>query len=300
MTSNEKSTPLKYIWISIAASVITISLKSAAYFLTGSVGLLSDAMESFINLAAAVMALVMLIIAMRPPDREHPFGHHKAEYFSSVTEGIMILLAAIAIGVTATERLLHPLPVQQLGTGLLISTGASLVNLFVGLMLVRAGKKQRSIILEADGKHLLTDVWTTAGVLSALFVVKISGWLILDPLIAILVACNIIYTGIRLIMRSVSGLMDSAMSEKEQATIREILDSSCTEGMKYHSLYTRSAASKNFIFFHLLIPGNWEIIHGHQVTKQIETEIKNALPGSEVFIHMEPLNDPDAFDDYLE
>lgn len=296
---NNKS-PLKFIGISIAASIVTIMLKSSAYYLTGSVGLLSDALESFINLAAAVMALVMLIIAASPPDREHPFGHHKAEYFSSVTEGILILLAAIAIGVTAIERLLRPQPIQQLGTGLVISTAASLINLAVGLMLVKAGKNQRSITLEADGKHLLTDVWTTAGVIAGLFVVRLTGWIILDPLIAIFVAMNIVYTGIRLVMRSVAGLMDSALPGSEQETIRRILDACCLKEVKYHSLYTRAAASKNFIFFHLLLPGNWHISRGHAMTKEIEEKIKAELPDSEVFIHIESLNDPDSFDDYLE
>lgn len=296
----KKINPLKFIWLSIAASVITISLKSVAYLMTGSVGLLSDALESFINLAAAVMALFMLIVAASPPDREHPFGHHKAEYFSSVTEGILILLAAIAIGVTAIERLLRPQPIQQLGTGLIISTAASMVNLAVGLLLVKAGRHHRSITLEADGKHLLTDVWTTAGVIAGLFVVRVTGWITLDPIIAIFVAGNIVYTGIRLIMRSVAGLMDSALPESEQERIRRILDSYCIDGLKYHSLYTRSAASKNFIFFHLLLPGNWHINRGHSLTKEIERRITEALPESEVFIHIEPVNDPDAFDDYLQ
>ncbi|HPS56811.1 MAG TPA: cation diffusion facilitator family transporter [Spirochaetota bacterium] len=295
-----KSAPLKFIWVSIAASVITISLKSTAYLLTGSVGLLSDAIESFINLAAAIMALVMLLIASSPPDREHPFGHHKAEYFSSVTEGIMILLAAIAIGVTAIERLLRPQPVEQLGIGLLISTGASLINLSVAVMLLRAGKKYRSITLEADGRHLMTDVWTTGGVLVALLLVKVTGWIILDPVIAILVAANIVFTGIKLIIRSVSGLMDSALSEDEQNSISKVLDSCCTDVMKYHSLYTRRAASRNFIFVHLLMPGNWDISNGHKITKEIEQKIKDVLNNSDVFIHIEPLDDPDAFDDYLE
>jgi len=291
---------IKYVRISIAASVITISLKGSAYLLTGSVGLLSDALESFINLAAAVLALKMLMIAMSPPDREHPFGHSKAEYFSSVTEGILILLAAIAIGVTATERLIRPRPVEQLGAGLIISASASLVNLGVGLLLVRAGRENRSILLEADGKHLLTDVWTTAGVLVALLVVKVTGWVILDPVIAIVVAVNIVYTGIKLIKRSVSGLMDSALPESEQNIIRIILDSFCSEEMKYHSLYTRRAASRSFIFFHLLMPGDWHINRGHSITKEIEQKIKDVLADSEVFIHIEPINDPDAFDDYLE
>lgn len=299
MVSAEKKALLNFVWISIAASVATIVLKSSAYFITGSVGLLSDAIESLINLAAAVMALVMLYIALSPPDKRHPFGHHKAEYFSSVTEGILILLAAIAIGVAAIERLLRPHSIEALGTGLLISAAASVINLIVGLLLLNAGKKYRSIILEADGKHLLTDVWTTAGVLLALLLVNVTGWIILDPMIAIVVALNIVYTGMQLVTRSISGLMDTAMSSEDQSKITSILDRYCADGMKYHSLYTRSAASKNFISFHLLLPGNWTVSRGHDMTKQIEDRVKLIFDDAEIFIHLEPLEDPDSFDDYL-
>jgi cation diffusion facilitator family transporter len=245
------------------------------------------------------MALVMLYIAISPPDKEHPFGHQKAEYFSSVTEGILILLAAIAIGVTAIERLLRPQPIEDLGTGLLISAAASVVNLVVGLLLLKAGKNFRSIILEADGKHLLTDVWTTAGVLLALLLVKATGWIMLDPIIAIVVALNIVYTGVRLIMRSISGLMDTAMSSDELSKITSILDGYCTDGLDYHSLYTRTAAAKNFISFHLILPGDWTINRGHELTKRIEEKIKLLLADAEIFIHLEPVEDPDSFDDYL-
>lgn len=300
MSEPVKKSPVKYVWISISASVATIFLKGFAYFITGSVGLLSDALESFINLAAAVMALLLITIAVSPPDREHPFGHGKAEYFSSVIEGAMILIAAIAIGVAATERLLNPHPLQDLGAGLLVSVSASFINLFTALILLRAGKRCRSITLEADAKHLLTDVWTTGGVLAGLLLVKVSGWSVLDPVIAILVAINIVFTGIKLIRRSVSGLMDEAISVEELDSIRGILDKYREERVIYHSLYTRRAASRNFIFLHLLVPGDWHISRGHALTKKIEAEIKGALDGSEVFIHVEPLNDPDSFDDYLE
>lgn len=296
--ASEKS-PVKYVWISIAASIATILLKGAAYFITGSVGLLSDALESFINLAAAVMALVLITIAVSPPDREHPFGHSKAEYFSSVIEGALILVAAIAIGVTATERLMNPKPLEELGLGLIVSVSASVINLVTALILLKAGKRCNSITLEADARHLMTDVWTTAGVLAGLLLVKVTGWIILDPVIAILVALNIVFTGFRLIKRSVSGLMDEALPEDEMNKIKEILDRYRRERIIYHSLYTRKAASKNFIFLHLLMPGDWHINRGHEVTKRIEGEIKSALDESDVFIHIEPINDPDAFDDYL-
>ncbi|HOP62367.1 MAG TPA: cation diffusion facilitator family transporter [Spirochaetota bacterium] len=300
MNRDVNHSPVKYVWMSIAASVATIFLKGGAYFLTGSVGLFSDALESFINLAAAVMALICITIAVSPPDREHPFGHNKAEYFSSVLEGTLILIAAVAIGVTAIERIINPGELRELGTGLVISAFASSINFFTSLVLMRAGKKYNSITLEADAHHLMTDVWTTAGVIAGLFLVKITGWLILDPVIAILVALNIVFTGVKLIKRSVSGLMDEALPEEELDRIKMILDRYEGEGLSYHSLYTRKAASKKFIFLHLLVPGNWHIKRGHEVTKRIEGEIGAVFSDADVFIHLEPLNDPDAFDDYLE
>lgn len=299
MVPEKKKRPLNFVWMSIAASVATMALKSAAYVITGSVGLFSDAIESLINLAAGVMALMMLYIAMSAPDRKHPFGHHKAEYFSSMTEGILILLAAIAIGVAAIERFLRPQPLEELGTGLLVSGAASVINLIVGLLLLKAGKQYHSIILEADGKHLLTDVWTTAGVLLALVLVNVTGWIVLDPLIAIVVAFNIIFTGMQLITRSISGLMDTAMPSEDLLKLSSILDEHCAPGLKYHSLYTRTSASKNFISFHLLLPGYWTISRGHDMTKRIEDKIKVLFVDAEIFIHLEPLEDPDSFDDYL-
>jgi cation diffusion facilitator family transporter len=293
-------THANFLLLSILASVLTIFLKFIAFYITGSVGLLSDALESLINLAAAVIAFIMLSIALYPPDREHPFGHSKAEYFSSVSEGMLIILAAIAIGVSAIERIINPHDLEKLGTGMIISIAASAVNLITALTLIRAGKKYRSITLEADGRHLLTDVWTTAGVLAGLLLVNITGYRMLDPLIAIGVALNILYTGYNLIRRSVSGLMDSSMCEEDMKRIRGILDGFTEKRIQYHSLYTRVAASKNFIFFHLLVPGNWSIKSGHEISKKIERKIKKTLGSAEVFVHIEPLNDPESFDDYLE
>jgi cation diffusion facilitator family transporter len=199
-----KGSHSKFLWLSIAASILTILLKFTAYFITGSVGLFSDAIESIINLTAGIIALIMMTIALSPPDKEHPFGHHKAEYFASVTEGVLIFIAAIAIGVISVERILYPRELEQIGSGLLISVAASGINFFTAIVLIKAGRKYKSITLEADGKHLMTDVWTTGGVLAGLLLVKITGWTILDPIVAILVALNIIYTGIKLVMRSVS------------------------------------------------------------------------------------------------
>jgi len=300
MSLTGNNSPAKYVWISIAASIATIMLKGGAYYITGSVGLLSDALESFINLAAAVTALIMITIAMSPPDKDHPFGHSKAEYFSSVIEGSLILVAAVAIGVTSIEKIINPGELSDLGSGLAISALASVINLFTALILLRAGKRYNSITLEADAHHLMTDVWTTAGVIAGLVMVKITGFVILDPVIAILVAVNIVFTGVRIIKRSVSGLMDEALPEKELNLVKSVLDGYEEQCITYHSLYTRKAASKNFIFLHLLMPGNWHISRGHEITKEIEVEIAKVLPDSDVFIHIEPLNDPDSFDDYLE
>jgi cation diffusion facilitator family transporter len=293
-------THANFLLLSIVASFITIFLKFSAFYITGSVGLLSDALESLVNLAAAVIAFMILSVALYPPDREHPFGHSKAEYFSSVSEGMLIILAAVAIGVSAIERIINPRELEKLGAGIMISVAASAVNLITALILIKAGKKYSSITLEADGRHLLTDVWTTAGVLAGLLLVNISGYRMLDPLIAIGVALNILYTGYKLIRRSVSGLMDSSMCEEDMKRIRGILEGFTGKRIQYHSLYTRIAASKNFIFFHLLVPGSWSIKSGHEISKKIEKEIKKTLGSSEVFVHIEPLNDPESFDDYLE
>lgn len=290
----------RYLWISIVASVATILLKGGAYFVTASVGLLSDAIESFINLAAGVTAFVLLTIALRPPDKEHPFGHHKAEYFSSIIEGTLIFLAAVAICVTSIERLINPHPPHDLGMGLLISVAASMINLFTAMILLKAGRRYNSITLEADAKHLLTDVWTTGGVLAGLFVVKLTGWIVLDPLVAMFVAVNIIFTGIGLIKRSVSGLMDEALPAEEISSLKRILDNYRSLGMGYHSLYTRKAASKRFVSLHLVMPGDWRIDKGHEFAKTIESEIARVFPETDVFIHIEPMGDPAAFDDYLD
>jgi len=298
----EKSREINLAWfayLSIAASVITLGMKSAAYIMTGSVGLLSDALESIINLVAAIFALKMIKVASSPPDRSHPFGHGKAEYFSSVTEGAMILLAAVTIGVAAVERIINPHDLEKLGTGLVISCAASVVNGLTAYVLYRAGKKYRSITLEADAKHLLTDVITTGGVVAGLIIVNITGWIVLDPIVAIFVAVNIIVTGVRLIMRSVSGLMDKAIPEEELTLIRRVLNKHRREDVTYHSLYTRQAGRTSFVYLHLLMPGDWHISRGHEITKKIEDEIRGVLSYSDVFIHIEPVNDPDAFDDYL-
>jgi len=286
-------------WISIIASILTIILKWAAYKVTGSVGFLSDAMESFINLAAGIVALIMLTIAAHPPDKEHPFGHDKAEYFSSLIEGLLIVLAAIGIVYAAVNRIYHPRPLEELNIGMALSLLATLINFVTARILMHFGRKHNSITLEADAHHLMTDVWTTIGIVVGILLVKLTNWQLLDPLMAIGVALSIVYTGAKLIVRSTDGLMDSKLSEKELKLIRKILDRYKEQGIDYHALYTRQSSSKSFITFHLLIPGDLTIYQSHDFSKKIEKEIAAALPYSSVFIHLEPLNDPESFDDHL-
>jgi cation diffusion facilitator family transporter len=286
-------------WISIAASVLTIGLKWLAYATTGSVGFMSDAMESGINLLAGIVAFYSLTVAARPADKEHPFGHDKAEYFSSLAEGVLIVIAAFGIAYAAINRMNHPQPLESLNIGMLLSIAATLVNFVTARILLYFSKKHNSITIEADAHHLMTDVWTTVGIIVGIFLVKLTGWQLLDPIMAIVVAISIVYTGIKLIIRSTDGLMDTRLSEKELIQIRNVLDSYKTEYIDYHALYTRRASAKQFITFHLLFPGDYTVHKAHELTKQIETELKTLLPLSDIFIHVEPINDPDAYDDHL-
>jgi cation diffusion facilitator family transporter len=233
-------------WISIIASILTIVIKWAAYQITGSVGFLSDAMESFINLAAGIVALIMLTIAALPPDKENPFGHDKAEYFSSLIEGILIVLAAAGIVYAAVNRIYHPRPLEALNIGMALSMLATLINFVTSRILMHYGRKHNSITLEADAHHLMTDVWTTIGIVAGILLVKLTNWQLLDPLMAIGVAISIVYTGGKLIVRSTDGLMDSKLSEKELVLIRQILDRYKEQGVDYHALYTRQSSSKSY------------------------------------------------------
>jgi cation diffusion facilitator family transporter len=289
----ERPVPLtRYAWLSIAAAIITICMKSAAYVLTGSVGLLSDALESTVNLAAAIVALLALRILARPADDEYTFGYSKVEYLSSGFEGGMILLAAVSIIITAVPRLFHPVPLEQVGLGLVISAAASLINLAVARVLLAAGKRYNSITLEADAKHLMTDVWTTVGVLAGIALVAVTGFARLDPIIALLVAVNIIFTGIRLLGRSRRGLMDIALPAEETAAVKSILESYEGQGVRYHALRSRQSAARKFLVVHLLVPGAWTVQKGHQLASQIETEVMRAVPYSNIATHVEPLEDP--------
>jgi cation diffusion facilitator family transporter len=292
----------KYAWLSIGAAVATITLKTAAYFLTGSVGLLSDAIESLVNLAGAVMALLMLTVAARPADDDHGYGHSKAEYFASVTEGILILGAAIAIIYAAIQRLINPQPLEQLGIGLAVSVIASLINFIVSRILMRAGKKWQSISLEADAQHLMTDVWTSVGVIGGVAIAGITGWYILDPLLAIAVALNIVWTGVKLVRRSVSGLMDEVLPEDMRQKITIVMDKYREKGVDFHALRTRQAAARGFISVHILFPGDWTIHDAHHVAEDFENDVRAALGGViTVFTHLEPIEDELSMDDiYLD
>lgn len=294
----EKQIPLtRYAWLSIAAAIVTITLKASAYLLTGSVGLLSDALESTVNLASAIVALIVLGVITRPANDEFTFGYSKAEYFSSGFEGGMILLAAAAIIFTAVRRLFNPVPLEQLGIGLVISVVASLINLAVSMILLRAGRRYNSITLEADGKHLMTDVWTTAGVLVGIAAVWITGWLWLDPIIAILVALNIIFTGYRLLVRSGRGLLDVAIPQEELTSVKSILDSYKEQGVSYHAFRSRQAAARKFMVVHLLVPGNWSVRKSHSLAEQFERKVGETIANANIVTHIEPIEDPISMED---
>ena len=287
----------RFAWLSIAAALATIALKTLAWWLTCSVGLLSDALESIVNLAGAVMALWMLTLAAQPADRDHTYGHSKAEYFASAFEGLLILVAAFSIAWTAINRLQHPQPLEQLGIGLAVSVLASLINLVVSRVLLAAGRRHRSITLEADAHHLMTDVWTSAGVLVGIGAVALTGWNALDPVVALLVAANIVWTGVQLVRRSADGLMDIALPSEQQAAIEKVLDTYRQQGLDFHALLTRQAGARVFISVHVLVPGAWTVQQGHDQAEGIEAAIRTVLPHAHVLTHLEPIEDSVSHDD---
>ena len=288
----------KYAWLSIGAAVLTIGLKGSAWMVTDSVGLLSDALESLVNLAAAILALVTLTIAARPPDDEHMFGHDKAEYFAGGLEGGMIVIAAVAIAVPAIGRLSDPQPIPSLDVGLILSGIASLINFGVGRVLLRVGRRERSMTLEADGRHLMTDVWTSLGVFAGLGAVVLTGWEILDPILGLLVALHIVGSGVRLLRSAAHGLMDRAIPDEDLREIERILHSHRDDGIAFHALRTRQSGGRSFISFHVLVPGEWSVQRGHDLAEEIETEIRTALPpGAAVLTHLEPVEDPVSWED---
>lgn len=287
----------KFALLSIAAALATIVLKTLAWWLTDSVGLLSDALEGTINLAGATVALVMLSIAARPPDEDHAYGYGKAEYFASGIEGTLILIAAIAIAVAAVDRLITPRALEQVGAGLALSTLASLVNFAVARKLLEAARHYRSIALEADARHLMTDVWTSAGVILGVAAVWLTGWERLDPLIAIAVAANIVWAGYQLMRRSFQGLLDHALPESELQTLNRVLDRYRTEGIDFHAVRTRQAGARSFVTLHVLVPARWSVARGHDMGHQVENAIREALPGISVLTHVEPLDRPESYQD---
>jgi cation diffusion facilitator family transporter len=287
----------RYALLSIGAALITIVLKTMAYLLTNSVGLLSDAMESIVNLAGAVIALNMLVIAAMPPDDSHMYGHSKAEYFASGAEGILILIAAAGILWTAIERLISPQPLEELGVGLAVSVAASLVNLIVGRILIAIGKKRNSITLEADGQHLMTDVWTSVAVIGGISTVAVTGWYVLDPILAILVALNIIWTGIKLLQRSIAGFMDASLPIGEQKTLENVIIKYKERGVEFHAVRTRQSAARRFISVHMLMPGAWTLHDAHHIAEDFEGDVRSQLKDAVVYTHLEPIDDEISMQD---
>lgn len=291
----------KWAWLSIAAAVVTIGLKLGAYALTGSVGLLSDALESLVNLVAAIIALIALTIAARPADARHHYGHGKIEYFSAGAEGLMIVVAAVLIVYEALQRLIDPQPLQDVGIGILITIVATVINGVIGFLIIRAGRRARSLTLVADGKHLMTDVWTSVGVIIGVALVGLTGWLPLDSLVAFAVAANIIWTAIGLIRAAVRGLLDHSMNDEDVAVIKRILNAIMDEypagEVSFHALQTRESGRERFVSVHALVPGNWTVAVGHDLVERCESAVREALPGVHMISHLEPIEDPRSHGD---
>jgi cation diffusion facilitator family transporter len=283
--------------LSIGAAVVTIGLKTAAWQVTGSIGFLSDAAESLINLVAALMALVTIRFATRPPDEDHMYGHEKAEFLAAGAEGALVLLASVSIAWLAVARLVDPVALEDVGVGIAVSAAASVVNVAVASLLIREGRRLRSITLEADGRHLMTDVWTSVGVIAGVAAVGITGWERLDPLIALAVAVNIFVVGVRLVHRSGGGLLDRALPDDDQRAIDDVLERARSQGIVFHGVRSRQAGRRAFVSLHVLVPGDWTVKQGHDLVEQLEGEIRNAVPGANVLSHLEPVDDPASFAD---
>lgn len=288
----------RYAWLSVAAALATISLKTLAWWLTGSLGLLSDAMESFVNLAAALLALSMLRVAATPADKDYPHGRSKAEYFAAGVEGALIVLAAAGIVWAALPRIFDPRPLAMPLVGIALTGVATAINLAVGVVLLRAGHTHHSITLEADGRHLLTDVWTSLGVIAGVALVAYTGLLQLDPLVALLVAAHILWIGFGLVRRSISGLLDPAIAHGEQSEIARLLaEYSRRYGVSFHAVRTRQAGARRFISFHLLVPDEWTVAQAHRLSEEIESRIRSLVPNASILAHIEPISDPSSYDD---
>lgn len=283
--------------LAIAAAVATIALKLTAWLLTGSVGLLSDAAESVVNLVAASFGLIAIHWAGQPADEEHAYGHEKANYLAAGVEGAMILVAALTIAYSAIDRLLHPMPIDTVGVGLAVAVAASTINLVVGVVLIRAGRREQAMVLEADGKHLLTDVWTSVGVVVGVALVALTGWQSLDPIVALLVAGNIVVTGGGLVRRSADGLMDRALEAEELQRIDAVLARFTSERTRFHALRTRRAGQRAFVSLHVLVPGDWSVQRGHDFVEEVEAGLREVFPSVTVDTHLEPIDDPVSFAD---
>ncbi len=287
----------RFAWLSIAAALVTIALKTVAWQITGSVGLLSDAAESLVNLVAAIVALVALTVAIKPADKNHHFGHSKAEYFSAAAEGMMIFVAAAVILFSSIQRFLNPQALENVGVGLAVSVVASVVNGLVAVVLLRAGARYRSITLTADGKHLMTDVWTSVGVVVGVLLVWVTGWARLDPVVAFAVGLNILVTGWRLIRSASAGLMDVSLPKEDNAVIREVLGRFTSADVTWHRLLTREAGNRRFMQFDLLVPGGWTVQRGHDLVEDITDALVAEFPDIEVLCHIEPVEDPRSYED---
>ncbi|AGJ76868.1 MAG: cation diffusion facilitator family transporter [Cutibacterium avidum] len=287
----------RFAWLSIAAAAVTILLKTLAWRITGSVGLLSDAAESLVNLVAAIIALVALKVSIRPPDKNHHFGHSKAEYFSAGAEGMMIFIAAAVIMYTAVQRFIHPRPIEDVGIGLLVSVLASVVNGLVAWVLLKNGRQRRSMTLIADGKHLLTDVWTSVGVLVGVGLVWLTGWQRLDPIVAFAVGVNILVTGAKLVGQSGTALLDVSLPKEDNEAIRDFLDAHSNDHVKFHAVRTREAGYRRFLEFHMLVPGSWTVKQGHDAMEDLIDEILDEWPEMRVSGHLEPIEDPRSYED---
>ncbi|MCB0858868.1 MAG: cation transporter [Solirubrobacterales bacterium] len=288
---------IRVISVSIAVALLTIGMKFAAWLLTGSVGLLSDAAESVVNLVAAGVALLVILWSTRPADEDHAYGHEKADYLSAGFEGALILLAAVTIAYAAIDRLINPVELTEVGIGLAVTAAASVLNLLTARLLVRTGEQESSVVLVADGRHLMTDVITSAGVIIGVGLVWLTGWERLDPIIALIVAANIVRTGVGLVSDSMSGLMDKALPESEISTVNGVLTRFEGEGIQFHALRTRKAGRRTFISVHVLVPGDWSVKEGHDLLERVEEDLRTPFEQATVFTHLEPIEDPLSFED---
>lgn len=287
----------RFAWLSALTALVTIALKAEAWALTGSVGLLSDALESLVNLVGAMLAIALLTVALRPADEDHPYGHDKAEYFSSGAEGALILIAALSIAIAAARRLMVPRPLEQVGIGLAVSALAAVVNLVMGLVIGRAGRRYGSVTLEANAHHLIADVWTSVGVLVGVGAVELTGRQWVDPVVALAVSANIMWTGIGIMRRAVTGLMDSALSPAEQEVLQRALAPHLVGPVQVHALRSRQSGARRFVSMHVLVPGEWSVQQGHELLERIEGDIRLAIPNASVLTHLESLDDPASWDD---